>query len=153
MTTEELLKLQEKIESNKNKANQLQGRSEQLLQQLQTEFGCNNLDEAEATLVTLEEEISVLEKQVEKGVENLKNDYPDLFEEKDQLIFKLKVMKKDKVELIKIVIYDLKGRKIDTVEYNEIMTLQRVGEQRKLLAEQYNVGISKALAYYQSVKN
>ncbi len=83
MTTEELLKLQEKIESNKNKANQLQGRSEQLLQQLQTEFGCNNLDEAEATLVTLEEEISVLEKQVEKGVENLKNDYPDLFEEKD----------------------------------------------------------------------
>lgn len=81
MTTEELLKLQEKIESNKNKANQLQGRSEQLLQQLQTEFECNNLDEAEATLVTLEEEISVLEKQVETGLENLKNEYPDLFEE------------------------------------------------------------------------
>lgn len=55
------------------------------------------------------------------------------------------------VNLIQIVIYNAKGRKLDVVQYDERMTLKCVEEQKKLLAEQYDVSISKVFAYYENV--
>lgn len=55
------------------------------------------------------------------------------------------------VNLIQIVIYNAKGRKLDVVQYDERMTLKCVEEQKKLLAEQYGVPISKVFAYYENV--
>lgn len=55
------------------------------------------------------------------------------------------------VNLIQIVIYNAKGRKLDVVQYDERMTLKCVEQQKKLLAEQYNVPISKVFAYYENV--
>ncbi len=55
------------------------------------------------------------------------------------------------VNLIQIVIYNAKGRKLDVVQYDERMTLKCVEEQKKLLAEQYDVPISKVFAYYENV--
>lgn len=55
------------------------------------------------------------------------------------------------VNLIQIVIYNAKGRKLDVVQYDERMTLKCVEQQKKLLAEQYDVPISKVFAYYENV--
>ena len=55
------------------------------------------------------------------------------------------------VNLIQIVIYNAKGRKLVVVQYDERMTLKCVEEQKKLLAEQYDVPISKVFAYYENV--
>lgn len=55
------------------------------------------------------------------------------------------------VNLIQMVIYNAKGRKLDVVQYDERMTLKCVEEQKKLLAEQYDVPISKVFAYYENV--
>lgn len=55
------------------------------------------------------------------------------------------------VNLIRIVIYNAKGRKLDVVQYDERMTLKCVEQQKKLLAEQYDVPISKVFAYYENV--
>lgn len=58
---------------------------------------------------------------------------------------------KKTVNLIQIVIYNGKGRKLDVVQYDERMTLKCVEQQKKLLAEQYDVPISKVFAYYENV--
>ena len=50
-----------------------------------------------------------------------------------------------------MVIYNANGKKLDVVQYNEIMTLKRVEQQKKLLAEQYDVPISKVFAYYENI--
>lgn len=55
------------------------------------------------------------------------------------------------VNLIQIVIYSAEGRKLDVVQYDERMTLKCVEQQKKLLAEQYDVPISKVFAYYENV--
>lgn len=55
------------------------------------------------------------------------------------------------VNLIQIVIYNAEGRKLDVVQYDERMTLKCVEQQKKLLAEQYDVPISKVFAYYEDV--
>lgn len=55
------------------------------------------------------------------------------------------------VNLIQIVIYNAEGRKLDVVQYDERMTLKCVEQQKKLLAEQYDVPISKVFAYYENV--
>lgn len=55
------------------------------------------------------------------------------------------------VNLIRIVIYNAKGRKLDVVQYDERMTLKCVEQQKKLLAKQYDVPISKVFAYYENI--
>lgn len=144
MKTEELLELQKKIESSKNRANQLQGRQSQLLKQLQTEFNCNSVEDGEKLLEEMQKEITTLESQIDTGIKELKEKYPALFEQKGGIMKKI-------VNLIQIVIYNAKGRKLDVVQYDERMTLKCVEEQKKLLAEQYDVPISKVFAYYENV--
>jgi len=80
MKTEELLELQKKIESSKNRANQLQGRQSQLLKQLQTEFNCNSVEDGEKLLEEMQKEITTLGRQIDTGIKELKEKYPALFE-------------------------------------------------------------------------
>lgn len=80
MTTEQLLRLKEKIEKGKTRLSELQGQKQQLMKQLQTEFGCKTLEEAEALVEKQQVKINKIQTRITEETEQLKEQYPILFE-------------------------------------------------------------------------
>jgi len=71
---EELLKMKERIESEKLKKAKLEGNLESLEKELSEKFGCESLEQAEKKLKKLEEEIQKEKAFVEESVSKLKEE-------------------------------------------------------------------------------
>lgn len=75
MDKKELLALKEDIENIKMEVSKLTGQKEALMKQLQTDWNCETLEEAEKKVKTMEKEISDLERQIEEGMKELEEKY------------------------------------------------------------------------------
>ena len=74
-TEERLLEMRQKIDEAKDEVNRLEGRKEHLFQQLEEEWDCETLEEAEQVLEELEEEIEQLDNKITQGIEELEEKY------------------------------------------------------------------------------
>jgi len=72
---EDLLKMKERIESEKLKKAKLEGQLESLEKELSEKFGCESLEEAENKLKKLEDEIQSETSFIEKSVLKLKEKF------------------------------------------------------------------------------
>lgn len=75
MNTNDLLKLQKQIADSKTEGAQLEGERNAILKQLETDFGCKTIKQAEKKEVDMETEIGQLNAEIEKGLEELAEKY------------------------------------------------------------------------------
>lgn len=80
MNTKELLELKDKIEKGKTRLNELIGQKKQLMKQLEEQFNCNSIEEAENKLEKQKIEIEQLDEEIAENENTLRNKYPILFE-------------------------------------------------------------------------
>lgn len=71
MKTEELIELQEEIEERKTQKAQLEGERNAILKQLQEEWNCKTVKQAQQLIEEKELEISRLEGEIENEMEEL----------------------------------------------------------------------------------
>lgn len=76
MKREDLLELKEKIEKGQKELAEIKGQKTMLMQQLKKDFGCATLKEAEKLLSRQTKDIEKLNEDVNKGMEELENEYP-----------------------------------------------------------------------------
>ena len=75
LTEKQLLDLKEEIGEAKNKVAELKGQQNALMKQLKEEWGCTTLEQAEKKIAQIEEEVAILQRQIEKGIEELQEKY------------------------------------------------------------------------------
>ena len=75
MTTEDLLKLKKDIESTKNKVAELKGRRKSQMETLKKLYGCSNLQEADAKLLSIKQNIESLQRKKEEGIAKLEEEF------------------------------------------------------------------------------
>jgi len=75
MDEKKLLELKEQIENAKTEVSELKGKKQGLMETLQKDWECSTVKQAEKRLVKMKSEIEELEKQKEKGIKQLENDY------------------------------------------------------------------------------
>jgi predicted nucleic acid-binding Zn-ribbon protein len=80
ITTDELLRLKEKIQKGKTRLAELQGQKQQLMKTLDTSYGCKTVEAAEKKVEDQQKKITHLEQQIVTDVEALEEEYPILFE-------------------------------------------------------------------------
>lgn len=80
ITTEELLRLKEKIQKGKTRLAELQGQKQQLMKTLDTSYGCKTVEAADKKVEDQQKKITRLEQQIAADVEALEEEYPILFE-------------------------------------------------------------------------
>ena len=80
MTTEQLLKLKEKIEKGKTCLAELTGQKQQLMKSLATDYKCKTLEEATELVKEQDKKIRKMEERIEEETQTLKETYPILFE-------------------------------------------------------------------------
>ena len=73
MNEQELLELKREIEEAKENLSKLEGRKEQLLEQLQKQYGIKTLVAAEKKKKSLEEEIEEWDEKIREATEELEN--------------------------------------------------------------------------------
>ncbi len=66
MTTEELLELKEKIEKSKTQVSELEGRKKQLFSDLEKNWKCKTLKEAEKKVESMQEEINEMNEDIQE---------------------------------------------------------------------------------------
>jgi len=74
-TEKELYKLKEKVEKAKTEVSELNGHKSALMKQLEKEWGCKTVPEAEKKLETMKKEVAKLDKDIEAGIEELEEKY------------------------------------------------------------------------------
>jgi peptidoglycan hydrolase CwlO-like protein len=75
LTEQQLLNLKEKVDDAKTQVSELTGQKNALMKQLKDDWSCKTIAEAETKLKGMENNISILEKKIEKGVEELEEQY------------------------------------------------------------------------------
>jgi hypothetical protein len=75
MTTQELVDLKKRIEGFKQKQSELKGKRKQLLETLQTTFGCKTIAEAEKRAEALQKQIDKLEQEKEEAIKQIEDTY------------------------------------------------------------------------------
>jgi predicted nuclease with TOPRIM domain len=75
MTEQQLLDLKDQVEEAKTKVSELTGQKQALMNQLKTDWNCKTIEEANTNLKEMENSISVLEKKIERGVNELEEKY------------------------------------------------------------------------------
>jgi predicted nuclease with TOPRIM domain len=75
MTEQQLLDLKDQVEEAKTKVSELTGQKQALMNQLKTDWNCKTIEEANTKLKEMENSISVLEKKIERGVNELEEKY------------------------------------------------------------------------------
>lgn len=80
ITTEELLRLKEKIQKGKTRLAELQGQKQQLMKTLDTSYGCKTVEAADKKVEDQQKKITRLEQQIATDVDALEEEYPILFE-------------------------------------------------------------------------
>lgn len=67
--------LKEQIDSTKSQISSLKGKQEYLMQQLEQEWNCSTLKQAEQKAKEMQADIDKLESQIEQGVNELEEKY------------------------------------------------------------------------------
>lgn len=75
MNEQELLGLKRQIDEAKDEVNKLEGRKEHLMQQLEEDWDCTTVEEAEKKQKSIEQNISKIEKKIQKGTKELEEKY------------------------------------------------------------------------------
>ena len=78
MTEQELVKMKEKIELEKQERSRLEGKRDSLLERLKTEFGCDSIEEAKLKLGDLETRQSELDEQIVAKTDEIEKRYAQL---------------------------------------------------------------------------
>jgi len=71
----ELIIMKQKIEENKRIKASIEGKIEQLYEQLKEKFKCDTIEQADEKILDLEETIADKQKQLDSGIEELKSLY------------------------------------------------------------------------------
>ena len=75
--TEKLFELKERIEEAKTDKSKLEGRLEELMKRLDTDFGCKTVPAAEKKLKVFKKEITDMQSELDMGIDELKEIYED----------------------------------------------------------------------------
>ena len=75
MSKQELIDLKDEIERAKEDKAKDEGRLSSLMERLSEEYGLNSLDEAEKKIAEIEKEVSVLDKEYDTGLKDLREKY------------------------------------------------------------------------------
>ena len=73
---DKILKLQKKLQELKESQIKLKSKYDFLLEQLKTDFDCNNLEEAQKKIKTLESELEDIQGALEKQLGEFEEKYP-----------------------------------------------------------------------------
>lgn len=76
MEDKELLSMKAKLDSKKNKKLNLEGKRDNLFEQLKENCQCDTLDDAQEKLLTLKSKLTQYKNQYEEMKENIKTKYP-----------------------------------------------------------------------------
>ena len=79
MTEKELLQLKEKIDSAKIEVAELNGQKKRTLQQLKDDWNCKTVEDANALLEKLKDEIEQIDIGIQNGILELQEKYDGLF--------------------------------------------------------------------------
>jgi len=71
MTEQDLLNLKQEITESKDKSTRLEGRKDQLMEQLKTKYGVSTIQQAEKKLKAMDKEIEDLDEQIETMTDGL----------------------------------------------------------------------------------
>ncbi len=74
MTEKDLLELKEKIKEANEKFLQLKGQREALLQQLNEDWECTTIKQAQTKIDDIEKELTKINSEILEGIKNLEND-------------------------------------------------------------------------------
>lgn len=74
-TEKELLELKKQVDAAKVAISELEGQKKAQLKQLQEDWGCKTVEEAEKKLAKMRKEVETLETQIETGIEELEEMY------------------------------------------------------------------------------
>ena len=74
-TEKELLELKKQVDAAKVAISELEGQKKPQLKQLQEDWGCKTVEEAEKKLAKMRKEVETLETQIETGIEELEETY------------------------------------------------------------------------------
>ena len=74
-TEKELLELKKQVDAAKVAISELEGQKKAQLKQLQEDWGCKTVEEAEKKLAKMRKEVETLETQIETGIEELEETY------------------------------------------------------------------------------
>ena len=77
LSKEELLELKEKIETTKTTISEYTGQLQGMMKQLQTDFDCSTIPEAKTKLASIEKNIEILERKINKGMIELESQLND----------------------------------------------------------------------------
>lgn len=80
MESEKLLRMKKKIEDSKAEKSRLEGKKEQLENQLKTQFECETVDEAKKYLSVLEDQLEELQEQISGKEKEIEKKYEKLQE-------------------------------------------------------------------------
>lgn len=72
----DLLDLKEKVDKAKSQLSEAKGRKEYLIQQLQTDWDCTTVEQANKLLEQMEGDIEQLDEQIEEKMDEIKEKYP-----------------------------------------------------------------------------
>ena len=67
--------LKEKIDLMKSEISSLKGKQELLMQQLNDQYGCTTIKQAEKKVETLQKDVDNLDQQIRKGIQELETHY------------------------------------------------------------------------------
>ena len=71
----QLLDLKKRVEEAKTTVSELTGHKQALVKQLQTEWDCKTIEEAEKKLSTMEKEVQKIDLQIKQGIQELESNY------------------------------------------------------------------------------
>ncbi len=74
MTEKDLLELKEEIKEANEKFLQLKGQDEALLQQLNEDWECTTIKQAQTKIDDIEKELTKINSEILEGIKNLEND-------------------------------------------------------------------------------
>lgn len=80
MEITELLKIKERIEKGKSKLSEAKGELKSYEDRLKNEYSCETVEEAQSKLKKLQKEIQDINDKINQKTEDLKEEYPTLFE-------------------------------------------------------------------------
>jgi predicted nucleic acid-binding Zn-ribbon protein len=75
MTTEEYLKLQQKLDKARQQSSEIEGAIKELRKRLKKEFNCNSVDEGKKKMSKLSKEVNQLDYDINKARKEFENAY------------------------------------------------------------------------------
>jgi hypothetical protein len=84
LTKQELLDLLEEVQEAKSSTSELKGQQTAIKKQLKDDFGCNSLETAEEEIDTMNKKLTIYDKKIKKGSEELESQLNEEEEEEEE---------------------------------------------------------------------